>query len=64
MTEFMDPDHEAMGDAAGDLIDPTLDKGVTNTRPSAEADWDPRPPGATDPKHDADENTDPNGGGN
>lgn len=25
MTEFLDPDHEIMGDPAGDLIDPDLD---------------------------------------
>lgn len=64
MTEFMDPDHEAMGDAAGDLIDPTLDKATTEPGGKASAEWDPRPPGATDRKPDTEGDNDPKGGSN
>lgn len=62
MTEFMDPDHEAMGDAAGDLIDPTLDAPSANAGVKASSDWDPRPPGVTDQASDSEGGTDPKGG--
>lgn len=49
MTEFLDPDHEAMGDAAGDLIDPDVGAAAdTGAIDPVDADWDPRPPATVD----------------